>query len=45
MKLRLLEDLRLLVGIDLAGGYEVVERQVRVLSDDVIDFGGIGLEQ
>lgn len=33
-----------MISIDLAGSYQVVERLVRVFGDDVVNFGGIGLE-
>ena len=44
MKGGLLQELGLLVGIDLAGRYQLVEGLVRVIGDDVVNFGGIGLE-
>lgn len=41
----LLENLGLLVGIDLLRCYEVVEGFARVLGEDVVDSGGIALEE
>jgi len=41
----LLEICRLLVGVDDLGSYELVERLSLMLRNNVIDLGGIGLEQ
>lgn len=39
----LLEDLCLLVGVDLASGYQFVEGLSGVLFEDIVDFGGVCL--
>lgn len=44
LKLRLIEDLSLLVGIDLASSYEFFETLARVLGEDIINFGSVCLE-
>ncbi len=45
MELWLLQNLGFLVGVDLACSYQFVEGFARVLSEDVVDLGGIGLSQ
>lgn len=44
LKLRLLQNLGLLIGIDLTGINQVIETLAWVCSEDIVDFGGIGLE-
>jgi hypothetical protein len=41
LELWLLQDLCLLVGVDLACSYQLVEGFARVLGEDVVDFGGV----
>jgi len=38
-----LGDLFFLIGIDLACSYQLVEGFARVLSEDIVDFGGVSL--
>lgn len=40
---RLLQDLCLLVGVDLAGSYQFIEGLSRVLFEDIVDLGGVCL--
>jgi hypothetical protein len=43
LELWLLENLGLLVGIDLACSYQLIEGFARILSKDIVDFGGVCL--